>query len=183
MYEDQEIFDINDTIIFQKDKIVLEKIEKNNKLCRTTIKKHLKELDGHWELDVIDDSNSENNVNNEQWIENHNDDIYKMFIELKHKSSYSDILSKLTFCNLCTYLESCSRLKYKYKNKDWNTYEEYKLYGLKNPSEDEWASFHIQELHFLYNLSYQTTTFCLGTMQLFIRFCYENSYTKTLPKY
>ena len=177
MYDDSEIFDIDDTIVFSKNKIILQK--NNSQKNETDIQKHLKELDGNWELDL---SNIDKEIiENSDWIGKNEFLINLVYKDLQIKALYSDVLSKLSLFNLCAFLESSSKSNYKYNNDDWNIYEEYKLYGMKKPTINEWSSFHILELHKLY--STYNSHFKLGKIEDFIKFCFENSLTLRLPEY
>ena len=142
MIDDSELFDNDDTIIIHKDKITL--IKYNNEKQIKDLKKSMKELDGNWELDIY---NEENKFSHESWISKNEKHLIPIFQDLKYTSIYSDVLSKLTYTNLCDYLESSSKSNYIFDNNDWNLYEEYKLYGMKKPNIQEWTSFHILELH------------------------------------
>lgn len=177
MFDDSELFDKNDNIVIYKDKIVLQKQNNNNKSI-IELNKHLKDLDGNWELDVQIDDNESTSKN---WIFNNDKNIEIMYSELKSKSVYSDVLNNLSINVLSDYLENMCISKYKYKNSDWNSYEEYKLYGMKKPGVNEWTSFHIIELHKLYNT--YDTYFKLGKIEEFIKFCFKNSITNRLPQY
>ena len=66
-------------------------------------------------------------------------------------------------------------------NINWDEYEEYKLYNIKNQGLDIWTSFFIEEVFYLYNdLNSSKTKF--GKFSEFIEFCYINSSTnKRLP--
>ena len=177
MIDDSEIFEKDDNIVLEKDKITLQKYN-NDKKSLSDINKLIKELDGNWTVDIVSDNNCNSQ---ESWITKNEKQICGTFKELKEKSVFSDVLSNLTYDNLCDYLESSSKSMYKYDNNDWNVYEEYKLYGLKNPNINEWSSFHIIELHKLYTT--YDTFFKLGKIEDFINFCFTNSNSKYLPKY
>ena len=176
MIDDSELFDKDDTIIIHKDKITL--IKYNNEKSLEDLKKSMKELDGNWELDIY---NEENIISPESWISKNEKHLILIFQDIKHTEIYSAILSKLTYTNLCDYLESSSKSNYIFDNNDWNLYEEYKLYGMKKPNIQEWTSFHILELHKLY--STYNEYFKLGKIEEFINFCFINSETKRLPQY
>jgi len=175
MFDDSELFDTDDIIVFSKNAIILQK--HNSKQSFEELKKHLKELDGKWELDISDSNTKQIN----SWINNNEHFINSCFKDLQVKSLYSDVLCKINFNNLCDYLECCSKSNYIYDNHHWNVYEEYKLYGMKKPTINEWTAFHILELHRLY--STYTIYFKLGKIEDFIKFCFENSCTLRLPQY
>ena len=180
MFEEAEVFERDDNIIFKKNSITLQKIENEN-TSRSFLKKKLRELDGNWELDIIDKKNEIST--GEEWVSDNEDNIFKIFVDLRSRCNYTDILSNLTFNNLCSYLEACSKKKYKNQINKWEEYEEHKLYGLKNPSITEWTAFHVIELHYLYNLCTMLTRLKFGTTRDFSMFCFENSCVHRLPQY
>jgi len=177
MFDDSELFDKDDTIVLERNKIRLQKY--NNEKSISDINKFLKELDGNWTVDIFNDDVYYNSSKN--WIVKNKKLIDTLYEELKEKSIYSDVLSNLTYEILCDYLETSSKSDYKYDNNDWNSYEEYKLYGMKKPNINEWTSFHVIELHKLYTT--YDNYFKLGNIEDFIKFCFDNSETKQLPKY
>ena len=176
MLDDSEIFDKDDTIILERDKITLQKY--NSKISVYDINTYLKELDGNWEVHIFD---SDDDISSKNWITKNEKQINSIFEELKNKSIYSDVLGTLTYDILCDYLETSTKSEYKFYNSDWDLYEEYKLYGMKNPNINEWTSFHVIELHKLYSTYIEF--FKLGKIEDFINFCYENSVTDRLPQY
>ena len=176
MFDDSELFDKDDTIIINKNEIILLKC--NNDKSIKLLQKSMKELDGNWQLEVC---NEENYNSPESWISKNEKQLILIFQDLKNKAIYSDVLSMLTYTNLCDYLETSSKSNYIFNNSDWNLYEEYKLYGMKKPNIKEWTSFHILELHKLY--STYNDYFKLGQIEDFINFCFDNSETKRLTQY
>ena len=177
MFDESELFDKDDTIIIHKDKITLQKF--NNDKSIQVLKKSLKELDGNWQLDICNED--KNIIISDSWISRNEKQIFTMFQELKNKSIYSDVLYNLTYNILCDYLETSSKSDYEYDNNDWNEYEEYKLYGMKNPNKNQWTSFHIREIHKLY-VTYMDY-YKLDKVKKFINLCFKNSETKRLPQY
>lgn len=177
MFDDLEIFDKDDTITLYKDKITLHKY--NNDKSIKDLEKYLKELDGNWQLDICNEEN--NYISSDSWISKNEKKIMSVFQDLKEKSTYSDILVNLTYNKLCDYLEISSKSNYNFDNSEWNSYEEYKLYGMKKPNIDEWTSFHVIELHNLYTT--YDEYFKLGKIGDFITFCFDNSETNRLPQY
>ena len=176
MYDELDLFDVNDTIVFNDNKIILQKQDNTKHVAE--LQKQLKELDGNWELELY---NSDKNVEPIDWVEKNENDINILLKEVKLQSISSDILSEVSFSSLSDYLEISSKSNYKYVNSDWDDYEEYKLYGMKKPTINEWTSFHVLELHKLYSTYY--IYFKLGHISEFIRFCFENSLIKRLPQY
>ena len=176
MFDESEIFDYNDTITLHKHKITLQKYNTGKSI--DDINKYLKELDGNWELDICDENN---NISFESWVSKNEKYLISIYQDLKNKSIYSDVLSKLSYINLCDYLEISSKSNYIFNNNDWQFYEEYKLYGMKKPTKDEWTSFHVIELHKLYTT--YNEYFKLGKIEDFILFCFNNSEYKRLPQY
>lgn len=181
MLTETDFFEKDDTVIFTKDKIILQKEQHNNDIF--LINKYLKDLDGNWNLDVITKKEEDVNYSPEQWIHRNENICFEIFNDIKSKSDYSSILSELTYSNLCVYLENCTQVKYVNQDKKWILYEENKMYGIKNPCQNIWASFFIKELHFLYNLYTLSSNLSFGTVDEFITFCFDNSYKKQLPQY
>lgn len=170
------IFDKDDDIIIEDNKITL--IKSNPHDLSKKMMKNLKELNGTWKIEFDSSSPKTPTLFTEQdrWISNNQDNIMSIYEELIDKSYYNDIFTKLTFDKLCDYLEDSRGYKRKY---DVNI-DDFKMYGLKNPSVEEWAMFYRSDILFLF-ANYRAYNF--GTLYDFINFCYENSHTEKLPEY
>lgn len=177
MLEDSELFDKDDTITIHKNKIILNKYNDDDKPIED-LKKYLNELDGNWILEFQTDDDFKSN---ESFILKNDALFYEIFTDINVKSEYSEVLNNLTYPVFCEFLESTRNSEYIYNNDDWNRYEEYKLFGMKNPNIEQWTSFHIIELHRLYNTYMLNLN--LGNIKNFIEFCYINSKSEQLPKY
>lgn len=172
--EEESLFDNDDNIVIENNKITIVKQHDNltNKQLKT-----LKEINGVWNVEL--DLSPKSPMYNDQpdkWISNNQDDIYMIFRDIQDIVCYMDILQKLKFTDLCDYLYESKGQKRKY-----NVYiEEFKMYSLRNPSVEEWALFHCNDLKYLYN-NYRQYSF--GTFYDFITFCYEFSHTEKLPDF
>jgi len=178
MTDDNVLFDNDDIIIFTKKEIILEKLQYELTVQQN---KKFKDLDGNWKINLLK-KEDESDLNS-LWITKYENDVYKIYLDIKEKLAYSNILSKITFSNLSEYINYCHEQKRLVLDLEWNDYEEYKMYGLKNPSIEEWTSHHLIELHDLYVHYYIFSELSFGTSNDFINFCYKYSDVKNISKY
>jgi len=171
MIEEDPLFDYEDNIVITKDKVILQK----KKNLETKAQKHkFNDLDGVWEVEVVEDGYSES-------LDLINDDIiYDMYTDMIYRSKINDVLTRVTLGSLTDFIFDCQETNCVH-DQVWEKYEEYKLYGMKNPHLQEWSSHFMLELHYLYNLYHSVYNLKLGKPDDFIRFCYDNSDTKRLP--
>ena len=174
MNEEDSIFDIDDTIVITKKKIIL---TKNKHLETKNQKTKFKELDGTWELDVVEEDKT---ILDKEILDD--DIIYDAYIDMIDKSVMTDILSEITLHDFKEYIMYCKKVKHEH-DYVWELYEEHKLYGLKKPSKKEWSSHYIIDIFNAYNYYFDEYNLDIGNPEDFITFCYENSDTKRICKY
>lgn len=172
--DDDTLFENDDTIILTKDKIILQK----SKVLETKAQKNrFKELDGTWELDIVDTTPDENN-----FVSLDDDKAYDIYLDMKNNSVQNGILSNVTYYSVVNYLSQCDKSK-SVHDYSWESYEQQSLFGLKNPSMLEWRAHFMCELHDAYNFYYDEFDAHVGTPDEFIEFCFNNSDTTLLPLY
>ena len=177
MFDDDYIFENDDEILFKDNEILLLK-HCNSSIDRAHIKKKLKEYDGSWNF--IQLNNEINEVLPDDWNVKNFDFIANIYADMYNRSFYNNLFENLQLSDLTSYLDT-SRKQPSSNIVTGEQYEEYKLYGMKNPSIHEWTSFFIIDLHYLFNLYTHTTKFKFGNLDNFIEFCYKTSNTKRLP--
>lgn len=173
--DDELIFNADDCIILTKNKIILEKQNADNS---KEFKKKFKELDGCWELDLINDSNEDN----DDWISINQDKLFSIFEDIKDRTVYTNLFDKLSFSDLCSYLNEHKKSSKKH-DMEWSSYEEHKLFGIKYPSLQEWSAHNVIDLHYLFNVLHEYYNFSFGTPDEFINFAYNESDTKKIRMY
>ena len=178
MFDEDILFDTDDKIIIKNNSIILVK-KHDNIQNQIYIQNKLKELDGKWQIE-IDDSSTVDKSSCEDWISEHYCKLFSIFHDIKEKSVYIDIFQLLTFSKLTYFLEEQRHTPNVYHDNAEN-FEEYKLFGMKNPNLNEWTSFFIIDLFLMFN---EYNKICnLGPLDTFIKFVFNNSITKKLPNY
>ena len=171
MIEEDALFDYDDNIVITKDKVIL---QKKKQLQTNAQKIKFNDLDGSWAIEVVEEGYAES----ETLIDD--DTVYAIYIDMLYKSKINNILTDLSLGELSEYLSDCKKMKETH-DQSWEKYEEYKLYGMKNPSVKEWSSHFMLDLHFLYNMYHHMYGIKLGKPDEFIKFCFDNSDRTRLP--
>ena len=179
MNDNEDLFDSEDIIVLTKKSI---KFYKNVENITNVFEKKLKDLDGNWEF--INTNDKADDILPDEWISNNQYKYKQIYEDIKYKSEISSICDQLTFVKFMEYLQEMKKCSYSDSSKiNWDQYEEYKLYKIKNPGFEIWTSFFIEELFYLYNDLNSSKT-KLGKFHEFIEFCYINSSTnKRLPEF
>tara|TARA_B100001094_G_scaffold332711_1_gene405993 strand:+ start:4434 stop:4901 length:468 start_codon:yes stop_codon:yes gene_type:complete len=115
----------------------------------------------------------------DQWISDNQDEIYTIYQDLLHKSPlYDNLLNKLSFPSLCDYYN------YALNDNSVDTINWNDIYDIEIPARNikfcrtfkEWAAYYVYHMYDLYNYLRNVYNFKLTSFEIFMDFCYDNTF-------